>query len=152
MSHIMPDGPALPPDSLRIACSGFPNVTDAALYIQSYMIRRAQEFDLPRDLLSPNCWIAFLNHCGLKPFAVRSSHVTAVTLWHEYFGWMMIFDRSAPLNRQCRYMAHELSEFLMASLETDDAPCPERPQGMTLGEWRHAVSNEVVRLVFDLPQ
>lgn len=138
------EGHTLPPDN-----PFSPNVTAAALYIQSCMIRRAQDFDLPREPLAPSCWIAFLNHCGLRPFAVRSPHVTAVTICHEYFGWMMVFDRSAPPIRQCRYMAHELAEYLMASMETDDAPCSHHPPGLPVSEWRHAVSNEVVRLIFD---
>lgn len=136
-----PSPASIPPSS--------PGIRAAAGVIKSYVEQMADTYEPIGGKYVPECWGKFLQHCGLRVCGIVSEDFEAVTVHHARKGWVVVFDRTASPLRQCHCLAHELSEFLLATLDTEDIAHPDCTAHACQCDWRHSVSEEFVRMVFD---
>jgi hypothetical protein len=116
--------------------------------VRGEICHRAQSYPDAGELGSPECWAAFLRHCGARLLPAPGS-LDAVALHHGRHGWFVIYNADASPERLCRMFAHELAEIVFTEMDTPSDPCPHRPDEVPLSVWRHLVSEQVVRLIFD---
>lgn len=117
-------------------------------------IRRLLGGAFDRDHLET--WLWLLRRLQVRPVGVTWEGFTATLVQHACLGWVVVFNRAAPLTLQCRLLCHEVVEVLLRTHEIagDDLPgCDLRDlqcaaRDLPLHELRHRIANAVVSALF----
>jgi deoxycytidylate deaminase len=129
----------------RAAPTGRPALRGAALAVIRAMYDAWSLRAHTEEAHTVPAWIEAARIHGIRCVGVRNvRNFKALLVEEAHAGWLLLFDRCASERDQCRYLCHELAEFIQL---TRELPCSYVPGYPCVAAARHAVACEVTRIV-----